>query len=172
MSSIEPENIEVLAFKIEPKGGASASFRSETDVLSITGAEAPSPEIVSLVRSLKGPLCEIIDVPKTWSEDMTVHGISVDAKKEHAGITASKKVDGMNPVLPVNLSNIPLTPSDNSTMSRDAIGEINKTIDALFPLAARYVAGKERSQGQLFPEDAPKPPAKKKRGRPKKNPEA
>lgn len=117
-----------------------------------------SPEFLSCLQSLKPYLLKVLDFGNEYGEGLTITGITLrqenpdGADMENYGLVISAVKNLGNSAAPFCL-NTPYIPpcrneNTNTIMDEDLAMEINKIIG----FCERFVAGKERAQGELFGE--------------------
>lgn len=117
-----------------------------------------SPEFLSCLQSLKPYLLKVLDFGNEYGEGLTITGITLrqenpdGADIENYGLVISAVKNLGNSATPFCL-NTPYIPpcrneNTNTIMDEDLAMEINKIIG----FCERFVAGKERAQGELFGE--------------------
>lgn len=117
-----------------------------------------SPEFLSCLQSLKPYLLKVLDFGNEYGEGLTITGITLrqenpdGADTENYGLVISAVKNLGNSAAPFCL-NTPYIPpcrneNTNTIMDEDLAMEINKIIG----FCERFVAGKERAQGELFGE--------------------
>lgn len=117
-----------------------------------------SPEFLSCLQSLKPYLLKVLDFGNEYGEGLTITGITLrqenpdGADTENYGLVISAVKNLGNSATPFCL-NTPYIPpcrneNTNTIMDEDLAMEINKIIG----FCERFVAGKERAQGELFGE--------------------
>lgn len=120
--------------------------------------ELQSPEFLSCLQSLKPYLLKVLDFGNEYGEGLTITGITLrqenpdGADMENYGLVISAVKNLGNSAAPFCL-NTPYIPpcrneNTNTIMDEDLAMEINKIIG----FCERFVAGKERAQGELFGE--------------------
>lgn len=117
-----------------------------------------SPEFLSCLQTLKPYLLKVLDFGNEYGEGLTITGITLrqenpdGADTENYGLVISAVKNLGNSATPFCL-NTPYIPpcrneNTNTIMDEDLAMEINKIIG----FCERFVAGKERAQGELFGE--------------------
>lgn len=128
---------------------------SHVDEYTIKSTEAPAPELESSLQNLASEVCDMLELPSTYEQGLTVTGVSFSYPNDIMGavITASKKL--VNSYSPFNL-NTPFKPSqdyngnddmNDNLLDDETVRKLNKLLDE----AEQYINGK-RKQTTLFEE--------------------
>lgn len=137
-------------------GGASAKGSKET---TFTGYEEVLFDDYALIQDLIPHVCEILEFPEEWQEQITVTGISFNYDYENDGalrgmvVTMQRKIENLNCPLNINtpfikfgdyIDNYSQFPPSESVWSNPVAAKIYKIIDNAF----KYMCGNTKTQQQ------------------------
>lgn len=117
-------------------------------------ADYPSPEFRAALEALVAPTVKALEIGGKWGDTATFRSLSISqkGKADVLTVTLNRKIDVANG--PVNLSTPALAFGEGEDGTRKLPKYLDEPVVEALRLAARFAAGQEREQRDLFEEEA------------------
>lgn len=122
------------------------------DTVTLETSDEPRQELVDALQGMASHVCEMIEAPAEWRDELTVLSVKLGYSNDVQGIviTALRALENSNSPLVLNTPNYTREPYNESDISGVGVftTQCANDIDELEKLVFRFVDG-ERSQAEL-----------------------